>query len=470
MKADDVDEFFASLDASLNGLSTEQAEKKISRDFPPYTHIGPYAHPGNIVIRRQVRSAVRNSLRGTSLNPLLSFEMSQPKYSGEFLPPDCNCYRRVKIKKRPIKSCSHLDRLFYASWNHYLSLHHKSWVNSNGLDDVVSAYIPATGKFNAHYAKVAFDYIQGRNEYSAVALDVKSFFDELPHAVLKENLLELVGQSERLSETDHRLFLAVTRYSYCEKSDIDGISHRLLTAPGILFTNHRSNWELLRKLKLIHQNGKKGIPQGLACSGVLANITMMRFDLEMHALATANDSIYIRYADDIFISAPNKTIREQLELQATSKLTDMCLPLAPKKTEYFDFSLADTVHPIISYLGLTCQGNEVSVRRGGINKFYDRTKRYIFSYVMTCRLRGRAPAISTIRAKFSHNGNRNYYSYLRRASRTFEDDSRYKAKGIKGVLKRHTSWIDKTFREAENTKLSEGKRACKGSGFCNCHL
>ncbi len=478
METSDLKDYFADLDKKLARLSSRSEEQFINENFPRYKHIGKYVDPRDEGVREFFYSELSDNLDNFSFDPLLSFPMNQVKYSKEILHPDCRCFRRSRSKVRPIKTCSHRDRILYSSWNRYLSLLHKKWLTKpkHNISDSVSAYIPDTGKFNAHYAKIAFDYIQGRKEYSAIALDVKSFFDKIPHTPLKRNLISLLSEYDLLSpdgclcQVDFRMYKAVTQYTYIELDKLMAVRPRLKAGKGMLFNRHSSNWNRLRELSLIHNNSNFGIPQGLACSGTLANIAMMEFDLSMSETAKENDSIYIRYADDIFIASPNVGIVNDLYSKCCNQLEILDLPIAEEKTERFDYKINSKRHPVISYLGLECCGNEVSVRKNGVNKYYDRAYRYIFSYVLTCRRRGIKPSRKKIRAIFSHSGHNNYYAYLRRTYKVFENDKRYKPGGIKGVLKNHINWIDKTFDKAINARLPESKMKYVGDNKCKCPL
>jgi hypothetical protein len=337
------------------------------------------------------------------------------------------------------------------------------------LENSISAYVPRTGKSNAHYAKLAFDYVQGRASYSAVAIDIKGFFDQIPHGPLYSNLIELTGKDGKLEPVDFRLYKATTTYNYVERDKVD-LALRLDTAPGMLMTRFKKNWQKLRDSNLLRKNEGKGIPQGLACSGVLANIVMMQFDRKIADLTSSYGSLYIRYADDIFLAAPDKSTLQHLYDQVAHELEIMQLPLADKKTEWFHLLKDDTIHPKISYLGLTCQGTAVSVRMNGVNKFYERTRRFIFSYVLTCRKRGKKPSLKRIRAIFGHTGRRNYYAYLRRASKVFEQDSRYQAKGIKGVMRKQTGWLEDRFEEASIAPLTTESHSMVDCRMCTCPL
>ena len=469
MKNLDLNNFFSQLDLKLASLDIKSRDKYIEEEFPKYPHIGRFIDPRMIDERDFYCKKINANLGDYSFDPLIAFDMNQVKYSKEILHPQCNCFRRSKIKTRPIKTSSHRDRIFYAAWNHYLSHLHKKWLQKNNIIKSVAAYIPETGKFNANYAKLAFDYIQGRDEYCAIALDVKSFFDKIPHNKLKVNLIKLIDKGAKLSNVNYRLYKATTKYTLIELEQLSPYLSRLESGPGMYFGRSHNNWKKIRDLSLIKKNKIEGIPQGLPCSGVLANIAMMQFDLKMTQAANELNSIYIRYADDIFIASPNKNVIRNLHEICHEGLDELNLPIANDKTEKFNFNKGSIAHPKISYLGLECKGNEVTIRMNSVNKFYQRTSRFIYSYVLTCKRRGIKPSRKKIRAIFSHSGKGNYYSYLRRTSRVFETDTRYKIKGIKGIIKNHLNWIDKKFDDALK-KNPESSNIYIARTVCDCPL
>lgn len=462
--------YFKELDNQINNLNPNKVDQFVFDEFPNYPHIGKYIDPRENENREYYKLALNQDLTQYSFDPLISFEMNQIKYSVEILHPNCNCFRRSKTKKRPIKTTSHRDRILYAAWNYYLSKKHKKWIKDNMLQDVVSAYIPKTGKFNAHFSKLAFDYIQGKNEYSATALDIKSFFDKIPHKILKNNLIELIDEGNELDKNNFKLFKANTNYTYVELNSLKEILNKLESSKGMYMSRTRQNWDVLRDSGLIIKNKNEGIPQGLPCSGVLSNIAMMQFDLIMNKEVNSLNSIYLRYADDIFIAAPNNSIKTQLVQLCYNELNKLSLPIAENKTEEFEFTPKTSCHPKISYLGLNCQGNKISVRQNGINKFYQRTSQVIYSYVLTCKRRGKTPSRKKIRAIFTHSGKQNFYSYLRRVSKVFENDSRYYHKKVKQVLKKHVKWIDNIFDNALKTKPPKENGIYQYKEKCNCPL
>jgi len=470
MKQKDLLNYFTVLDDKFKGLNSKSKKLQLKEEFPPYTHIGRYINPLENETREFYLNLIQNDLSEFSFDPLLSFDMNQIKYSKDILHPRCNCFRRSRSKLRPIKTSSHRDRILFACWNEYLSSKHKQWLINNNIINSVSAYVPNTGKFNANYAKTAFDYLQSKNEYSAVALDVKSFFNKISHSILRQNLIKLINEDARLSKVNYRLFKSVTNYTYIELNDLLPNLSKLDSGHGMYFSRANKNWNVIRSKKIIKTNKSFGIPQGLPCSGSLANISMMGIDVLMTTIANENDSIYLRYADDIFIAAPNDNIKSILYSKCIKELNNIDLPLAEEKTEQFSYSSKTINHPNVSYLGLVCKGSEITVRMNGVNKYYQRTKQFIYSYVLTCRQRGIEPSRSRIRAIFSHSGNNNYYSYLRRVSTVFEQDERYKTKGIKGILKGHIKWMDTIFDDALRAKPKQSKSNYLMNNLCTCPL
>lgn len=115
-----------------------------------------------------------------------------------------------------------------------------------------------------------------------------------------------------MNKINFKLFKANTNYTYIELDFLKPILNKLESGSGMYMNRSRQNWNKLRNTGLIINNVNKGIPQGLPCSGVLSNIVMMKFDLKMNKEAIATNSIYLRYADDIFIASPNKSKKTQL--------------------------------------------------------------------------------------------------------------------------------------------------------------
>ncbi len=58
----------------------------------------------------------------------------------------------------------------------------------------------------------------------------------------------------------------------------------------------------------------RGIPQGLATSGVLANMYMFDTDAQINACVASVNGRYIRYCDDFIIVVPAKISKQQVKL------------------------------------------------------------------------------------------------------------------------------------------------------------
>lgn len=88
-----------------------------------------------------------------------------------------------------------------------------------------------------------------------------------------------------------------------------------------------SDLKELREAKLIHKFvDKKGIPQELPISAVLANIYMLVFDKAVNAEVKKANALYRRYSDDIIIASPGVSI-ETLKKIVENSITDVRLDI-----------------------------------------------------------------------------------------------------------------------------------------------
>lgn len=178
--------------------------------------------------------------------------------------------------------------------------------------------------------------------------------------------------------------------------------------------------------------------------------------------------MYIRYVDDIFIVFESLDSLNRLFIYCCSLFDDLNLLIVDNKIEEFVYSLNFNWLFMISYLGLECIGNEIIVRKNGVNKFYERICCFIFSYVLICWRRDIKLLRKKIRVIFLYFGKNNYYVYLKCVYEVFENDNRYKLGGIKGVLKNYVEWLDKVFDRVFVVLLSEYEKKYKKYNKCIC--
>jgi len=254
--------------------------------------------------------------------------------------------RKAGEKKRELFYASHLDSLIYSYYAFELSKKYETKISEFNLNDVVNAYrtIPvnpekenSSNKCNIDFANDIFKYIlnYNKNEFSVIAFDISSFFDNLNHKLLREVWCDILDC--KILPNDHfNVFKNITRFSYIDIVDIfeefkDKIYTQKVNKFGIpLEIKQKSidkikylrnqdaiafctKKEFLRvKTKLIQSNKTKkkdsievkrdvGIPQGSPISSVLANIYLLHFDNIVNKFVTEIGGVYRRYSDDMVI-------------------------------------------------------------------------------------------------------------------------------------------------------------------------
>lgn len=492
MNIEDLQIYYAEIDAKVAAASSDRkpdkkqrkgAKKWLAENYPAYPHIGPYVKPTDAKLRDLLIEAVERDLKEYRFDFLVDAPLKSTKYNPTCFSSGCKCKLREKEKARPVKQSSHRDKVLYAAWNSYITKHYVEWRDRNRLQSVIAAYIPnAEGeqKWNSYnHAKLAFDYLVERKEYHVVALDVKSFFDEIPHIILEKNLKTIIGAESRLSRVDFKIFRAATCYSNLDKIELERLREELDGSHYCLMERSGQNFGILGTANLIKFNGcrrnhnhtaecGKGVPQGLPCSGSLANIAMMDLDIELQARAIALDGLYMRYADDLFLAAPNRAAASELKRCAERLLREMHLPIATQKTECWSYEGPASGTPKVSYLGLCLEGKNISLRGNTLNKFYDKTRRWIYSYILGRRRVKKKWSKKKVRGVFSHSGKRNSYSYARRFRKLFEEDNRYDVVDLLAQVQSMDSWIDRIISHASTTPVRKKGRKYELIDHCKC--
>ena len=181
---------------------------------------------------------------------------------------------------------------------------------ARGLDRVVIGY--RKGSSNINLARDAFSEIQTRGNCIALGLDIKGFFDNISHDVLKTAWASLLGGG-LLPEDHYKVFRALTAAGKVDRGELlrrlgfpanvrDRDLPRLLCSIT-QFRHLRLGSSVSTKLVTRHV-AKKGIPQGTPLSAMAANMSMLEFDTAVHAVASVAGGSYRRYSDDILILCP----------------------------------------------------------------------------------------------------------------------------------------------------------------------
>ena len=158
------------------------------------------------------------------------------------------------------------------------------------------AYRPGQSALEA--LKLIEDKTKGKQELWVLKMDIKDYFDRIPH----EKLLRVLGK--RIKEQD---VLDLIRSVICAK----------VLDPG---TGELSENEI-------------GIYQGSSCAPILSNIYLMDFDREMERRC----GFYIRYSDDILILESAEEKARGLYDYARLYMEQKGLELKENKTELHRF-------------------------------------------------------------------------------------------------------------------------------------
>lgn len=359
--------------------------------------------------------------------------------------------KKQEPKNRPIKYSAHIDGHIYAYYAYLMSDNYEKFLLKKGISESVLAFrkLPNSPN-NIHFAKNVFDEIEQRQNCSVLCLDIKNFFGELDHKILKQawkNILEL----EQLPTDHYKVFKSITNFSYVHKNDVYqslGLSiNRNYKDKKRLCSSHDFREKVKSNCIITRHNDNKGIPQGSAISAFLSNIYMLEFDEIINNKIKKINGKYYRYCDDILIICDSKELRPILK-ETLSLIKNLKLEIQDKKTKIVDFKNGIRVSKHeLQYLGFTYDGNKILLRDSGLAKYSHKVMKAIkmtnkrFVKINNARInRGELPIEihkKHIYRRFSFIGSRNYISYALRAAHIMNEPA------IKKQIKPHWAKIQK---------------------------
>lgn len=415
-----------------------------------YIHFDSQLHPEKVFQYVTCSKKVERH----SFYPFIQFQVKSKKI-GIKLDSNNKKNLEIKIKTRPIKYASHIDSHIYAYYSHLLNNYYENTLSKESLSTNILAFRKISNSpSNIHFAKDVFDEIKIRQNCSVLCLDIKSFFDELDHQILKNSWIEVLGTTS-LPNDHFQVFKSITRYSYVNQNEIyEKLSinkkikaHRLCSA--LDFRNK------IRKNKLIYRNTEiRGIPQGSSISATLSNIYMLNFDRDLTEYLKKQNGRYFRYCDDILVICDTEKFPETL-LRIQSLIKKTKLTIQDSKTRIVTFKNGvKTSKDELQYLGFTYDGNKILLRHGGIAKYSHKSAKAIrMSHRKLLKInRSRSKRNETllelrkkhIYKKFTYIGQRNYISYAIRASKIMNEPA------IKSQIKPHWKRIKSLLNYYEN--------------------
>jgi hypothetical protein len=346
---------------------------------------------------------------------------------------------KISSKVRPIRYCSHVDGYIYSYYCGMLNEAYELYIRETKISPTVIAYRKGIGN-NIRFARQAFDEIRRRRRSCVICLDLKSFFDNIDHKILKRNLKLVLGV-DLLPMDWYKIFRSLTQYSWVEYEVLIQLLDIDTANPPRRFCDATTFREKVKcdKNSILQTNRSgTGIPQGSPLSAALSNVYMLGFDRALANYADQKGAYYRRYADDILIiCAPYQGKRFFNKINKELRHLGSTICVSEDKTEIAVFCKSGknlvSDRPI-TYLGFKFDGRRVLFRDRTISRYYRRMT-YVVRRIARPDLVKRGAKIykRTLLRQFSHLGHSNFYSYTRRAAREFGGRS------LRRQLRRHVS-------------------------------
>ena len=154
--------------------------------------------------------------------------------------------RKKKSKPRELYYASHIDSIIYSYYAELLQEKYEDLLEDKKLCAYVTAYrsIPVNqevtdgpNKCNIHFAKEVFDRIKdsSKEEFIVLAVDIRGFFDNLNHKILREKLSLLISDSStsKLPDDYFNLFKSLTRFTYVDLIDLfESFKDKIIVKPA----------------------------------------------------------------------------------------------------------------------------------------------------------------------------------------------------------------------------------------------
>lgn len=318
-----------------------------------------------------------------SFLPLISFAKRERRYRrrpGEKRPV-------VTTKVRELAYPSNRDGYVFAFYADRLTAFYEAELVARGLGKVVIGY--RKGSSNILRAHETFLEIRSRGDCVALALDVKGFFDNISHAVLKEEWSSLLGGGP-LPLDHYKVFKALTVAGKVDRAELlnrlglpSNAQDRDLKRPLCSVAQFRRLRDApCGTTKLVSKHvGTRGIPQGTPLSAMAANLSMLAFDTAAHAIVTHVGGSYRRYSDDILVlCSPKHMPAVEAAIENALQHHTKTLSFNKAKREEARFALASSglvsiIPPAakpLQYLGFTFDGQKVRLRGGTLSRYYRR--------------------------------------------------------------------------------------------------
>ncbi len=428
--------------------------KKVEDDFKlkTYPQLDPYFNfqKDKAILKAILSDPTHKKVKSYDFLPFLKVLQKTPRYKWqEDEEKELGGEYDLETKVRPISFASHFDTYIYGFYAFALNLKYQEYIIKNGFQEVVLAYrTDLGGKCNVQFAKETFDQIKNKfkeeGECSAIALDIKGYFDNINHSKLKEMWCKVIGEAD-LPIDQYKVFRSLTKYSYVNYSSFlkhfeinlkaiekeQAKKHKGkkkipkgyqslfdLIPDSLVGSKFHDKMELLRQRKLVTINsifdkGQKkrilknsGIPQGSSMSALLSNIYLTEFDKEIYEKGKREGFVYRRYCDDLLIICKPEQVNDLKDYLMTLISDEYKLTIQNKKTDVIDFKLStsgkirsfkrnfneetNTFESLpndnknfknLQYLGFEHNGQSIYIRPGSLSRYFRKMKARIVKTV-----------------------------------------------------------------------------------------
>ena len=354
----------------------------------PYKHFDLIVKSNDYMTGGKLRSDLSDpaTLQTYKFWPFLRFDDKQRRFRK-------NLKNNLIIdeKLRPIMYASHRDSALMSFYSFLLKKNYEAKIKGAPLEKSVIAYrkIPSPlggNKSNIDFANDIFRLLQTLDGYTVFCLDIKGYFDNINHRILKEKIKTFSSGIPK--DGLDPILKAVTKYRYVYKRDA------AKALGNKAWSNPKKYNRQIRDSGLIHHNLKgHGIPQGSPISDILSNIYLYDFDIEVCKLVSAfTYGFYFRYCDDIILAVPKRDARKIYET-ICEKITESKVDIKKEKTEAFCVDAKKNIfnditsefveeyqkhREFLQYLGFDINLKAIKIRSGTIAGMYRRAARVYY--------------------------------------------------------------------------------------------
>lgn len=341
--------------------------------------------------------------------------------------------RKPTTKEREIYFSNHLDSNVFSYYSEILSSDYEKEISKLDISSSITAYRKikldpikenSRNKCNVDFANDIFKFIKASKgkDLVAITFDIKSFFDNLDHKLIKRYWKRVIKSGADLPEDHYNVFRNITKFSYIEEDDLfENFKNQIIVERKpksfkeikIKKKNYlrnkravaycsKENIDDIRNLGLIKSNKRikdkgvfeprtKGIPQGSPISATLANVYMLDFDKQAHDMLKNIGGVYQRYSDDMVAICPVE-FEEVIVNHFLSSIQTYKLEIQKSKTQVFHFAYDENAerhfcfeknlntnrlqnNTLFEYLGFQFDGFNTLIKSSSISNYYRKMKR-----------------------------------------------------------------------------------------------